>query len=229
MVAAYFDRWALAMIGIAYVVTPMYSGGWAFAGAKEWKLIPVLILASLFTLMFMQTLKNFYEAAIFWPLTLLAVIFSFEKREYQYNRAIFIFILPILAMASIYSEYGRHFQFHNVLYILKPTDEEIIDTQEKVRKFAEKKCDINPNSSGLILDDMTYTVFWKNLHPMLGGYIFGWWGQGLDVKDTLRKRDPDGLIMQCSLIPEGALKDSLVQENGLCCASKETLVDYSSR
>lgn len=228
MVAAYFEQWALAMIGIAYVVTPMYSGGWAFAGANEWKLIPISIMTSLCILVFMQTLKNFYEAGIFWPLILLAVIFSFKKREYQYNRAVFCIILPILLMVTIYSEYGRYFQFHGVLYASKSVGKEIIQAQNEIAVFAGEKCNINSKSSRLMLDDMTYNVFWKNPHPMFGGYIIGWWGQGLDVKDTLRHRDPGGLIMQCSLIPDGALKNGLVQENGLCCASKAMLQNYSS-
>lgn len=227
IVATYFDRWAIAIIAIAFVMTPMYSGGWAFAKQKEWKLIAISILVSLFILMFMQTLKNFYEAAIFWPLILLAVIFSLDKEEYQYNKTIFIFILPLLVIICLYSEYGRNFQFNKVLYDSKPANGEVIQFQKRITKFAEKKCKIDSRSSRLILDDITYTAYWRNQNPMLGGYIFGWWGQGLDVKDVLRQRQPEGLIMQCSLIPQGGLKDSLVQENGLCCASKVTLQNYS--
>lgn len=227
-VSVYFDRWALVMIGIAYVLTPMHSGSWVFSREKEWKLISISILASLSILMFMQTLKNFYEAGLFWPLILLAVILSFDRREYKYNRAIFCLVLPILIVVTVYSEYGRYFQFQGILYTSTSARDETIQAQNQIRIFAEQKCNINSKSSNLILDDMTYTVFWKNSHPMLGGYIFGWWGQGVDAKETLRKRGSDGLIMQCSLILPGALKDSLVQENGLCCASKNTIEIYSS-
>lgn len=171
-VSVYFDRWALVMIGIAYVLTPMYSGSWVFSREKEWKLIFISILTSLSILMFMQTLKNFYEAALFWPLILLAVILSFDRREYQYNKAIFCLVLPILIVVTVYSEYGRYLQFQRVLYTSTSARDKTIQAQNQIRIFAEQKCNINSKSSKLILDDMTYTVFWKNSQPMLGGGIF---------------------------------------------------------
>jgi hypothetical protein len=180
---------------------------------------------SLMLLMFMQTLKNFYETSIVWPIFLLIIIFTFTGLSAWSKKIICVFILPILFVGAGLSTYGRYAVSADYANAWRATREEKITQQYQLQVFAKQACNISPTDKSLVLDDDTYPSFWQNPSPMLTAYVYGWWSQGTDYRRTFATQKPEGLVTKCESAPPELLK-VLSQKDGFCCASTKTLNQF---
>jgi hypothetical protein len=225
----YTDRWQWAVVVLAYMITPMYSGKWFFYRSiprtqflSEIISIQFGILITILTICFMQTLKNFYEVYLLWPLFLLFFIYGTAQISLRTQKVLLHYLLSLmlcagtgLSMVRIWVNWDLpSMQFH------APINRK--EGQEKIKNFAKNTCGISNHSSSLILDDHTYAAYWDRPLPMHFVYLFGWWSTGSDPVETLKKRKPQGLVLTC--LPNTSIlgKASHYQDN-ICCLSKEEL------
>jgi hypothetical protein len=194
--------------------------------SKNYSLAIASILSlSLMLLMFMQTLKNFYETTIVWPIFLLITIFSFNASSTWSKKFLCHWILPILFVGVGISTYGRYIVSADYASAWRASRLEKIALQSKLLSFAKEVCDINPIATKLVLDDDTYPSFWSSPSPLLTAYVYGWWSQGTDYRRTLALQSPEGLVTKCESAPPVLLK-VLSQKEGFCCASAKTLNQF---
>lgn len=177
---------------------------------------------SLMLLMFMQTLKNFYETSIVWPTFLLAMIFVFSRSSTWSKKILFTLVLPVLFLGAAIATHGRFALSAEHANAWRATRGEKITQQIQLQVFAKEVCDIDSTASRLVLDDDTYPSFWKNPSPLLTAYVYGWWSQGTDYRHTFGTQNPQGLVTKCESAPPDLLK-ILSRKNEFCCASAATL------
>lgn len=181
---------------------------------------------SLMLLMFMQTLKNFYETTIVWPIFLLATIFTFNTLSNWSKKFLMVAVLPTLFVGAGLATLGRYAVSDEYADAWRDTRGEKITQQLQLQTFAKEVCNIDSTTSGLILDDDTYSSFWKNPSPLLTAYVYGWWSQSTDYRRTFVTQKPEGLVTKCESAPPELLK-VLAQKDGFCCASAKTLNKFT--
>ena len=236
LLLVYTHRWPWAVVVLTYMITPMYSGKWFFYHAiprthflseiiriQSKKIsIQLGILITILAICFMQTLKNFYEVSLLWPLFLLFFIYGTAQISLPAKKVLLHYLLPLMLCAGIGLSMARiwvnlelpSMQFHI------PIDRKV--GQEKLKNFAKNACGISDYSSSLILDDHTYAAYWDRPLPMHFLYLFGWWSTGSDPVETIKKRKPQGLVLTCS--PNTSiLGKALHYQDNICCLSKEEL------
>jgi len=177
---------------------------------------------SLMLLMFMQTLKNFYETTIVWPIFLLIIIFTFTGLSTWSKKFLLVVILPALFVGAGLSTFGRYSISDEYADAWRATRGEKITQQLQLQAFAKEACNIDSITSRLVLDDDTYPSFWQNSSPLLTAYVYGWWSQGTDYRRTFVRQNPEGLVTKCESAPPELLQ-TLIRKGEFCCASKETL------
>lgn len=180
---------------------------------------------SLMLLMFMQTLKNFYETTIIWPIFLLATIFTFNTLSTWSKKFLIGLFLPILFVGAGLATLGRHTVSNEYADAWRATRGEKITQQLQLQVFAKEACNIDSTTSRLVLDDDTYPSFWKSPAPLLTAYVYGWWSQGTDYHQTFASQNPQGLVTKCESAPNELLK-ILSKKDGFCCASAQTLNQF---
>jgi hypothetical protein len=177
---------------------------------------------SLMLLMFMQTLKNFYETSIVWPIFLLITIFVFGRSSAWSKKILFTIVLPMLFVGAAIATYGRYALTADYAKVWQTNREEKITQQLQLQFFAKEFCNIGPEANRLVLDDDTYPSFWQNRSPLLTAYVYGWWSQGTDYRRTFASQNPEGLVTKCESAPSELLQ-TLIRKGEFCCASKEAL------
>ena len=183
---------------------------------------------SLMLLMFMQTLKNFYETTIVWPVFLLAIIFTFNALSSWAKKFLVVVLLPILFIGAGLATLGRYAVSDEYADAWRATRGEKITQQLQLQVFAKEVCNIDSTASRLVLDDDTYPSFWQNPSPLLTAYIYGWWSQGTDYRRTFASQNPQGLVTKCESAPPELLK-VLTKKDEFCCASKQTLTRFNDQ
>ena len=183
---------------------------------------------SLMLLMFMQTLKNFYETTVVWPIFLLATIFTFNTLSIWSKKFLIGVILPILFVGAGLATLGRYTVSNEHADAWRATRGEKITQQLQLQVFAKEACNIDSTTSRLVLDDDTYPSFWQNPSPLLTAYVYGWWSQGTDYRRTFASQNPQGLVTKCESAPPELLK-VLTKKDEFCCASKQTLTRFNDQ
>lgn len=225
----YVDRWPWAVVIIAYAITPMYSGRWVLPKGKylllkTYGISPIKfgIILTVLLLCFMQTLKNFYEISLLWPLLLLFFIYSTSFLSIARKKWIINIYLPWLLVIGVGYSLIRIVVAYDLPVMKFNVNETEIDKKEKIKLFAKNKCNITEESYPLILDDQTYSIYWSRSYPLHVSYVFGWWSTGTKPSETIARRNPAGLIINSySLSPE--ITKNFLCEDGLCCMSKSGL------
>lgn len=179
----------------------------------------------LMLLMFMQTLKNFYETTIVWPIFLLAAIFILNALSSWSKRFLLVVILPVLFIGAGLATLGRYTVSSEYADVWRTTRGEKMAQQLQLQVFAKEACNIDSTTTRLVLDDDTYPSFWQNPSPLLSYYVYGWWSQGTDYRRTFASQKPQGLVTKCESAPPELLK-TLSQKDGFCCASAQTLNQF---
>jgi hypothetical protein len=219
------ERYAgFGVIGIAIILASIVAVT-LIRNQNQQLTIAATLALSLLLLMFMQSLKNFYETSIVWPIFLLIVIFSFSKVSTWGNRILIWLVLPILFIGAIVSSYARSELTGEYAAAWRNSRAEKIILQSQLKQFAKEACNISDISQGLVLDDDTYPSFWQNSKPMLTAYVYGWWSQGTNYQQTLANQIPQGLVTKCESAPPELLK-VLTRQGEYCCASETTLRQY---
>ena len=191
---------------------------------SHWAIVFVMTL-SLMVLMFMQSLKNFYEATLVWPIFLLIGIFTFNATSTWARNALKYGLLPLLLLLAIISTQARWDVMGNAPLSWQAARQKVLLDNLEFKQFAKEACGIEEFTSledNLVLDDETYPMFWRHTRPMLTAYVFGWWSQGTDYKTTFAMYEPKGLATKCNSAP-AELMPYLKQTKDFCCASKEDL------
>jgi hypothetical protein len=177
---------------------------------------------SLMLLMFMQTLKNFYETSIVWPIFLLITIFTFNSLNIWSKKLLVIFILPALFIGAGLATFSRYTVSNEYALAWQVGRGEKARQQLQLQVFAKEACNIDSTAISLVLDDDSYPSFWQNRSPLLTAYVYGWWSQGTDYRRTFTSQNPEGLVTKCESAPPELLK-VLTKKGEFCCASKEAL------
>ena len=223
------NRWQWSVVVLAYMITPMYSGKWIFSRLRNLSFsiskIQFGILIAIFLICFMQSLKNFYEASLLWPLLILFFIYGSPRLNLSVKRALIIYFLPIMLLLGIGYAITRVVITWD-LPVMQFNSKRVhhLDS-EKVKLFAKNQCGISDGSYPLVLDDKTYSIYWDRPFPLHISYVFGWWSTGTNPANTALKTQAEGLIITCeSVSPE--ISRGFLKQDGLCCLSKEGLLSY---
>jgi hypothetical protein len=67
--------------------------------------------------------------------------------------------------------------------------------------FAKEACGIDEPEGSMVLDDETYSIFWRHPKPMFTAYLYGWYAQGTDYRKTFLLQKPSGLATNCNSAP----------------------------
>jgi hypothetical protein len=184
------------------------------------------LLLALSSIVVLQTQKNFYEAAIIWPLVLLLVVFSFGQPFRQPGRGSVRVVIAVLMSVALLSGVLRIERFGEIVQVWRDArtqQAETVDRQNQaLREFARAQCGIQDNAPRLVLDKNTYQAFWDHEQPIFLDYAAGWWAAESDVEQTFRQRRVQGLVARCVNVPE-AIRARAVEFDGYCCISADSL------
>ena len=190
----------------------------------DYSLISIAIAMSLLLLSGMQSGKNFYEANWFWVLIFLLFILSLDFSNCSMRRITKNYIITFLLIIGIVSSALRIIQFYPSLpaWKIKADSYSLANTsahKNQLKDFAKDQCDINENSTGLVLETLTYPSFWNHPKPYFIIFLTGWWGTGTNYPNLLRSENSGGMILQCSNIPPEYLKYTKRNDQNYCCVS----------
>ena len=220
------NQWQWAVVIFTYMLTPMYSGRWVFFKrplnhpiSQEFLGVQAGIFLAIFGLSFMQTFVNFYEASLMWPLVLLFFIYSTAKLNPLFQRALLSYLLPLFLIIGIsFSIIRIVITWDSPIMQLRPPISKQ-ENLEKIKLFAKNECGVSELAYPLIIDDKTYPAFWDRPFPMHVAYVVGWWSTGTVPSETIKKREPQGMIISCDST------NAKHSQDGVCCLSKEELMD----
>lgn len=197
-------------------------------GAQKINLALLILFICLLISAIFDLTKNWYAGPyLYSSLALVGAIYIVENHSICYSRTSFRKFLIIFALLAALSQsvfINRNLiKFINDFERLGPKVTTFKSGAiEKSLEILANSCKINRSeSSGLVLDDVTYLFFQKSKWPISYTFIFG--GSDTFLKGYFKKADSDGLLVRCSdqmYKKYGAL---LQQEGGFCCISKENL------
>jgi len=189
--------------------------------------IAITLGLCLMVLMFTQILKNYYEASLVWPVWLLICIFSFTATTRWARGMLLYVVLPLMLLMAIASTQLRWDLIGLIPLDWQKTRMDRVADNAQFQAFAKEACGINESEGSMVLDDETYPIFWRHPKPMFTAYLYGWYAQGTDYRNTLLLQKPSGLATNCNSAPPELLP-YLKQTKHFCCASKEALEDFNS-
>jgi hypothetical protein len=190
------------------------------------------LLAGLFAFGFFQSAKGSYESAFVLPLFSVAAVLSLEILKLVLRGKLvkqsvplfaLVFLLSLTALLWKYVPIGidswskpgpimnQRFSFVAIHYDR---------TREAILELA-KQCKLETEGMNrLVIDDLTYPVFWKNHNPIHALYISNEWRKSiLDIKAFLRSQNASGWITDCRNLPKEEITN-YVEKSGVCCAPK---------
>ena len=193
----------------------------------------LIILICIFISGVFNISKHWYDAGYIYAL--LSILFIFFIGEnyskliyYKIGKILFIYFSFISIISQIILISRNYYPFLNGypgpgipigIYERNNIKNDIIN--------ASNICNINSiESKNLIIDDYTYWYFSKSKWPMSITYI--WLDQKEElIKPFLRKSRSDGIIVNCSSMPNGYVR-FMKKSGAICCISKESLSNATS-
>jgi hypothetical protein len=191
-------------------------------GSFRWAVVTGGLTLSLLALIFFQSNKNFYEAALVWPVVLVVFVISFaghgDFRTKLTNRIIF----PTLLIIGLLNAVWLQHMFLEHALTWRTAQNNPVTVPDWLPAFVNDTCGINSSSDNLLLDNSTYLSYWKTPRPIFVPYVYGWWATQTDYIDTLRKSGLGGAVVSCDGMPPD-LAPAMSRRGGYCCSSKDRI------
>jgi hypothetical protein len=188
-----------------------------------------------------QVAKNFYELPFVWPCLFLfcmvlvslpywrQAMLSQEKKH-----LLALLLVSIISQLVFLVSYGpltvREYKVADANGVLASNDILISpfnygDTAERIVALAAR-CGITNDSASqhVMVDPLSYTAMRASFRPFL--YRMTYREEVPDPPEKifrlLQEQDSSGIVMQCRYIPQGQ-RDLALEDNGLCCMSREAV------
>lgn len=192
------------------------------------ELVFLSLWASMLGMIAFQSSKNFYEAAILFPLFLFSAILLFPSfSRTRLLRWGITFLTVVFCAIGIHSQSFVHEIFQNMPHRTPlPSGIALHSFKNEAQKAEiEKAIDLchlrDPSLSRIVVDDLTYFHVKSSIQPILITYFL--WQMSLENADYLRVRETfesvgsTGILARCSAVPP-ALRAELIQLGEICCA-----------
>jgi hypothetical protein len=184
-------------------------------------LIALSLLACIVCITAFQSGKNFYEAALIFPLLGVAVMLALTTADLPAallrNGRKLMITLSILALVSQLALAAR-------FYPDLPDWQHALDEREQAQSSVRNligRCGIQANATTkhVLVDDFTYTVLWPTQEPYLLPYLYGWWATGIDASRVIRDRNIHAAVGRCPLI-SADIWSSIASDGRYCCGTR---------
>ena len=184
-------------------------------------LIAISLLVCLVGVAAFQSGKNFYEAALFFPILCLAVMLgltatSLPETLLRNGRK----LIGIVCVVAFTSQLALAARFYPELPGWRHDIEAHEQTQVTIRKLIGR-CGIQANATTMhmLVDDTTYTVLWPTREPYFLPYVYGWWATGVDASRVIHDRNIHAAVGACRLISPD-IWSSIISDGDYCCGTR---------
>jgi len=187
------------------------------------------LLLSLLLLSFFQTAKSFYEPSFFVPIFIFSGMLMMSCQEPGVGGRIKRNFISLLVGVSVLSQLYLailvfpELERWTVPGYLKdqPLNISIFGFEKLRRQIADtaKLCEISTEQeyNHLLIDDLTYSVFWKTRLPYFAPDLANYWSSRIpDLRLFLMERGSPGAITACRSLPK-ILRDNARENGSLCC------------
>jgi hypothetical protein len=184
-------------------------------------LIAISLLVCLVGIAAFQSGKNFYEAALFFPIMCLAVMLgltatSLPKILLRNGRK----LIGVVCIVAFTSQLAFAARFYPELTGWWHDIEVHEQTNVTIRKLIGR-CGIQANATTrhVLVDDTSYTVLWPTREPYFLPYVYGWWATGVDASRVIRDRNIHAAVGACQLISPD-IWTSIISDGDYCCGTR---------